>query len=666
MDNDMTRPKPATTIGVRTGQGLAACALLAAMATVALAQAGRPEPLGARLLQRVDLSAHARAGSFERSSLQFGDLDGDGRHSDFVRSQNGTRLQAFAWDGKGEPKLLWSWESPVAAALPLPPDRYFYKTIIHDLDGDGRAEIVAAVAHEGGKLELRVLDGISGAVKARHLTTDGHPTTPDPVRETRVRLSVADLSGKGRPTEILYQTERDSHGDIFAFDASLKPLWDTTGDNDVRQRIHGHYLWHADLDGDGKEEIITGTTFGPDGKARFRLTPGFWAQADLFYDHLDRVIVGDLDPARPGLEIIMSYEFNQARLTDAKGREIWSKPLLRGDAKLAAAGEFRPDLPGQEILAFDPNAKNRLTMFSIDGQEIGTIATPDGRFDGYVIDFDGDVTRDEVFQSQGAAVLSPATGRSVVLAQNYLKDARTATLPANRVFGLAVDLTGDRREEIVLWDDDELLVYGAEGPAAAGDGWWSKPAYRIAMANAMNDNHPERPHLDFRALAGLPPPAAGTAKPEPVVSAEQAAEAPQGADREERRATLYQRGKAALAIGRAGREIKRTADHPLAGNAFLAPPQGARQVYTFRSGDTAILTFRLAGKSVDEVVDAFENQLAGQSFARAGMTGFVTASDGPARLNMTGATGALALSIGRLEGARDTFEVLIDLSGFGG
>jgi hypothetical protein len=623
------------------------------------------QPLPMKLLQKVDLSKHAGGGDFFRSSLQFGDLDGDGRFSDFVRSQNGGRLQAFAWDGKGEPRLLWSWTSPVVVDVPLPPDRYFYKTVLHDLDGDGRAEVVAAVAVEGGKLELRILDGATGAVKARRATDIDSPKSADPVRETRIRLSVADLSGKGRPTEVMLLTERDSDGDIFAFDASLKPLWDTTGDNENRKRIYGHYLWHADLDGDGRQETIAGTTFGPDGKPLFRLTPGFWAPADLFYDHLDRVIVGDLDPARPGLEIAMSYEFNQARLTDARGREIWSKPILRGDAKLAAVGDFRPDVPGQEVLAYDPKNRGRLTMFSIDGVEIGTVATPDGRFDGYVVDVDGDLTRDEVFQAQGAVVLSPGTGRSVALAQRYMTDAATATLPANRVFGLAIDVTGDRREEIIVWDDDEILVYGFDGPAATGASWWSKPAYRVAMANMMADNHPERPHLDFRALDGRTQ-QAGPAKPEATTPAETALAAPRDADREERRAAFYAKGSNHLAIGRAGREVKRGADSPLAGAAFLAPPQGARQVYTFRTGDTAILTFRLAGTNVEDVQAHLVKQLEGQGFEMAPAAGFAVAAAGPIRASLTGKRGALSFTVAPAEGGRDGYEVLFDLSRFGG
>jgi outer membrane protein assembly factor BamB len=626
-----------------------------AVATTLLATHALAEPLAPRLLSRIDLASFAPDGAYARGQLQFGDLDGDGRSSDFVRSQNGRRFQAFRWDGAGAPTLLWSFENPLAETLPLPPDRYHYKLVVHDLDGDGKAEVIAPVPMPTGKIALQIRDGATGAVKAEVSTAIDNPKTDHPVNETRIRLTVADLSGKGRASDVVLLTENDSTGDIFAFDAALKPLWDTTADNGAKRRIYAHYPWHADLDGDGRQETIAATTFGGDGKPLFRMTPGFWAPADLFYDHLDRVIVGDLDPARPGLEVVMSYEFNKARLTDAEGREIWSKPNLAGDSKLAAVGEFRTASAGAEFLVYDPANKGKLIMLDIAGKEIGEVKTPGGRFDGYVIDWDGDPTTDEAFQSQGGALLAPASGYGVEIAKLYLKDAATPTQPVNRTFGAALDLTGDRREEIVLWDDNELLVYGASGPApSAGESWWSKPAYRLAVANAMNDNHPERPHLDFRMLLkgeqvaarrGFAPASGDDLKDAEMPEAN--AEAGLGAA-ERRAVTLRRGGGRVVRIGRPGE-----AAGSRAGQLFLSPPARARKFYTFATGDMAIMDFEPREGGRDAVVAHLTALLAAQGFKAEG--------DG---LAFVGDLGRVALAV--LEEEKNSFRVTIDLKGFGG
>ncbi|MGL5114641.1 MAG: hypothetical protein ACRC7C_04895, partial [Beijerinckiaceae bacterium] len=448
-------------------------------------------------------------------------------------------------------------------------------------------------------------------------------------------------------------TENDSTGDIFAFDAGLKPLWDTTGDNAAKRRIYAHYPWHADLDGDGREETIAATTFGADGKPMFRLTPGFWAPADLFYDHLDRVIVGDLDPARPGLEIVMSYEFNKARLTDAEGREIWSRPNFSGDSKIAVVGEFRKESAGAELLVYDSDNKDTLIMLDIAGKVIGEVATSGGRFDGYVIDWDGDPTTDEAFQSKGGTLLAPAAGYAMDLAKLYLKDAATPTQPANRTFGTALDVTGDRREEIVLWDDNEMLVYGASGPAVPGESWWSKPAYRVAVANAMNDNHPERPHLDFRMLLKGEQVAARRGF-SPVSGDElKDAERPEtnlepGLSAAERRAITLRRGKHTVRIGRPGESVAARA-----GQLFLSPPARARKFYAFSAGDEAIMDFAPREGGREAIVTHLTALLTQQ--------GFKSEGDG---LVFAGAAGRVSLAIEAED--KDSFRVTVDLKGFGG
>jgi hypothetical protein len=206
----------------------------------------------------------------------------------------------------------------------------------------------------------------------------------------------------------------------------------------------------------------------------------------------------------------------------------------------------------------------------------------------------------------------------------------------------------------VLWDDNELLVYGASGPApAAGESWWSKPAYRVAVANAMNDNHPERPHLDFRMLSRGDQVAAGRgfapASGDNLKDPEQAeANADPGLTAPERRAVTLRRGKQTLRIGRPGETVGARA-----GQLFLSPPARARKFYTFSAGDEAIMDFETREGGKDAVVAHLAALLAGQGFRQEG--------DG---LVFAGGAGRIGLAIEAED--KDSFRVTIDLKGFGG
>jgi hypothetical protein len=478
-------------------------ALLTAFGIAAVSAQQPSTQLEARLIARMDLSGFGAAKDFERSQFQFGDIDNNGSSKDFIRYTNSKVMQAFTWGGAGQPKLLWEFKNPLT--LPQPPDRYHYKYVIWDVDNDGKSEIIGAFASADGNIEVRILEAATGKIKHTAKTTIKNPTRDDPVLETRIKFTVANLRGNATAQEILMLTENDSQGDVWAFDSSLKPLWDTTTDNARRTRIYGHYPWTGDINNDGREEVIsTYVRDGATGKPLFRTTPGFWAPADVFFDHLDRVFVGDLDPTRPGAEIISSHEFNQASLFNNQGRAYWNRDGLENDSKLNAIGEFNPSSAGVEIMTLDPRDESVAQLYSVKGTQLGVVKLTSVSFDGYTIDWDGDRTTDEVFQAGEAVVMQPSSEKGLVLRELYAKDAKTPVkdaFPTGRIWGQALDITLDAREEVVLWDSDELLIYGAIGkPTVAHGSLWKYPEYRLAVANTSNDNHPERGWLDFRKL----------------------------------------------------------------------------------------------------------------------------------------------------------------------
>jgi hypothetical protein len=637
-------------------------ALMAAFGVAAVSAQQTPANLEARLITRLDFSSFGDPALFNRSQFQFGDLDNDGKHRDFIRYTNSNIMQAFAWGGAGQPKLLWEFKNPLK--LPAPPDRYHYKNVVWDVDKDGKSEVIGAFAAADGNIEVRILEGNTGKIKHTSKTAIKNPTRDDPVLETRIKFAVANLRGGSSASEILMLTEFDSQGDVWAFDSSLKLLWDTTDDNARRTRIYGHFPWTGDVNNDGKEEVIgTFVRDGATGKPLWRTTPGFWAPADLFFDHLDRAFVGDLDPTRPGVEVISSHEFNEASLFNAQGRAYWNQDGLENDSKLNAVGEFNPASAGVEILTLDPRDETVSQVYSAKGSKLGTLKLAYVSFDGYNIDWDGDRSTDEAFQAGEGVLMQPSTGRGLVLRELYTKDAKTAikeAFPAGRIWGQALDITLDAREEAIVWDSDEMLIYGATGAATRAYGsLWNQPEYRLAVANTSNDNHPERRYLDFKKLTNFYTFRAApnfAANPLETAAPIQEFIVPQADSTGDlRRAISVDLGKLQVRVLRPGNAVPAARENWL----MFAPIASSRGAYTyFHEGVLQIQHRAPDGHTLAKNIEFFTKQLEAQGVMR-GETGLP--DDKATSFNFTFKKGNVVIPVKSTLGSRNTQRFDIDL-----
>ena len=95
--------------------------------------------------------------------------------------------------------------------------------------------------------------------------------------------------------------------------------WDNVGLGKEYQGQGAHWMHAADVDGDGRDEIILGSlVLDDDGKPLWTTGLG----------HPDHFYVGDIDPNRPGLEIYYGIETRQQKngmcLVDAAtGKILW-------------------------------------------------------------------------------------------------------------------------------------------------------------------------------------------------------------------------------------------------------------------------------------------------------------------------------------------------------
>lgn len=142
-----------------------------------------------------------------------------------------------------------------------------------------------------------------------------------------------------------------------------------------------HSLSVADVDADGKQEIIYGSaTIDHDGSVLYSsfavmppdsATPGVLARLG----HGDAMHVGDLDPARPGLEIYMVHEGGRYApyghtMRDAATGEVLFGNYTGRDTGRGMVGDVVPETPGLEAWpSLPPNAGDLgMGLFSANGQ----------------------------------------------------------------------------------------------------------------------------------------------------------------------------------------------------------------------------------------------------------------------------------------------------------
>jgi hypothetical protein len=366
---------------------------------------------------------------------RLGDLDGDGALE--LVQLRGCALQA-AWRHTGEP--LWHWRdsdpapSPVRSDSPMP---------IADLDGDGRVE-VACIRRIAGRCHLALLDGASGAVKS---------VSPEPVafgggpgRETHVSLVPARLDGPGDPPCLVLH--HDYHG-IAVYGPDLRQRWWRT----IPEL--GHTTTVVDADGDGRDELFTGTRLlAGDGRE-------LWSRADLLAGtgegHPDSNPAADLDgDGQP--ELVLGPG---GRILDTQGRvlrdfaslgftEVQSVRILRTAAGCFLALTDHPGSGGPLHWRGMPirNVRSTTAIVAPDGRVVTRI---DGMHTPVVADWNGDGDDELVYLDGSGELLRILTWDGRVAAtipvqrRVYISDLAVGPLPH-----------GARGDHLVLheWSDD--------------------------------------------------------------------------------------------------------------------------------------------------------------------------------------------------------------------
>jgi rhamnogalacturonan endolyase len=410
---------------------------------------------------------------------------------------------------------------------------HYTQFMVYDLDGDGKAELVCKTAdgtidgtgkvirdanadHRNpagyilsGPEFLTVFNGETGAAMSTVKYVPGrHPATENPTvaelkaewgdgygnRCDRFLACVAYLDGR-HPSVVMcrgYYTRSV----LAAWDwqnGKLTSRWvfDTSDPKNAKFAGQGnHNLTVADVDGDGKDEIVYGAmAVDDDGR-------GLWSSG---LGHGDAQHVSDLDPAHPGLEIFGIQErFDDAgaHMLDARtGKVLWKKPSLEAGRDgegpgRGLAADIDPRYPGSECWAFGAGVTG---LFDARGN---LITKNNPRTCNFAIWWDGDLLR-ELLDRNTISKWDWRQSRLVPLLTAAECDSNNGT-KATPV--LSADLFGDWREE-VIWrtkDGKALHIYTTTIPTKYRmPSLMEDPQYRLSVA-WQNVGYNQPPHPDFR------------------------------------------------------------------------------------------------------------------------------------------------------------------------
>ncbi|WP_442810059.1 rhamnogalacturonan lyase [Streptomyces sp. W16] len=464
--------------------------------------------------------------TYEANDASVGDLDGDGQ-LDFVlkwqptnakdNSQSGytgdTILDGIRLDGT----RLWR----IDLGRNIRSGAHYTQFQVYDYDGDGKAEVAMKTADGtvdgvgtvignsaadyrnssgyvlSGPEYLTMFDGPTGAamgtvdyVPARGTVSSWGDSYGN--RVDRFLAGTAYLDGS-RPSLIMargYYTRTV----IAAWDwrnGAFTRRWtfDTNSSTNTGKGYDAqgnHQLAIADVDGDGKDEIVYGSMTVDDNGS------GLWTTKN---GHGDAMHVGDLDPARPGLEEFKVDEDSSkpsSWMADAKtGAIIWSTPA-NGDNGRGVSGDIWAGSAGAESWSASESG--------VRDPKGTVVATRKPSSTNFLTWWDGDPVR-ELLDSTHIDKYGTTADTRLLTGSDVHSNNSTKATPT-----LSGDILGDWREEVV-WpttDNTALRIYSTPYETTTRiTTLLHDTQYRTALA-WQNTAYNQPPHPSFYIGDGMP------------------------------------------------------------------------------------------------------------------------------------------------------------------
>lgn len=451
-----------------------------------------------------------------------GDLDGDGEY-EIILHQTG-RGHDNSHSGITDPPIFQAYKLngtflwQINLGKNIREGAHYTQFMVYDLDGDGIAEFACKTAdgtidgkgkvigdstkdyrNKGG----RILDGpeyftiFNGKTGEAIATTDYIPARGNVAgwggkggngktdnygnRVDRFTACIAYLDGV-HPSVVMcrgyYGRTVLAAWDFRKGQLTSRWVFDSKNGNNPYSGMGNHNLSVADVDGDGKDEIIFGSMcIDDDGKGLY--TTGL--------RHGDALHVSDLDPERPGLEVFGVHENEEgtkgygAALYDAKTGEVLWHGSDNEDVGRGVADNIDPTKYGAQMWWSGANG-----LFDIKGNRVG--GQP--RSTNFLIYWDGDLSRELLDGNH----IDKYNGGRLFTANGAVANNGTKSTPA-----LSADIFGDWREELILrsYDNQSLRIYTTTIPTEYRNyTLMHDPQYRLSIA-WQNVGYNQPPHTGF-------------------------------------------------------------------------------------------------------------------------------------------------------------------------
>lgn len=337
---------------------------------------------------------------------------------------------------KGEPSTNYE-HGQISADLPFQ---------VYDIDGDGIDEVITA-----RNFEVMILDGRTGEVKKKakmpiSAEDDGESIIGvndgvyafDRINPDGIRIT--NFSGKDRPSDILV---KDRYCRVYALNNNLELMWKYKSDKNT-----GHFPYAIDINGDGYDELLCGyNLLDHNGKL-------IWS-APFTEDHTDEIISGKFmygDAGTPEAEghfacVSGTQGFN---ILDYHGNVIKHDDI--GHAQRISAGNYCIDRKGFELAVTNFWGHQGIVylydcygnpLWEYENELNGNLVTPvnwDGDGSDLIL-LNADAGKGGMLNGKGIqAVVFPEDGHPTMCVE-------------------AIDLLGDVRDELVVWDYHSMFIY---------------------------------------------------------------------------------------------------------------------------------------------------------------------------------------------------------------
>jgi rhamnogalacturonan endolyase len=481
-----------------------------------------PFKFAANAPARPYLSIPLQADSAVPNDASTGDLDGDGEYEIVLKRENGARdnaqagvtgpttLEAYKIDGT----FLWK----VNLGKNIRGGAHYTQFQVYDYDGDGKAEIVCKTA-DG------TIDGtgkVIGDANANYVANSGYILTgPEFLTIFEGATGKALQTIDYNPPRGSVQAWGDGYGNrvdrflactayldgvhpsvvmcrgyytravlaAYNWDGKqLKSVWTFDTDDPATPELKAyrgqgnHNLSVADVDGDGKDEILYGAACIDDnGKGLYTSTLG----------HGDAMHASVLDPTLPGLQVWEVHERSSpiagADFRDAKtGKTLWGKPTTADNGRGMTA-DIDPRHPGSECWSAGVPG-----LFDCKGT---LISQQKPRSCNFAVWYDGGLLRNLLDANRISKWdWENSQDTTIFTLEGCTSNNSTKSTPC-----LSADILGDWREEVIerTSDNKELRIYTSTFPTDHRIyTLMHDPVYRMAIC-WQNTAYNQPPHPGF-------------------------------------------------------------------------------------------------------------------------------------------------------------------------